>query len=160
MRILGIDPGIATLGFGVIDTSQGTSPKLLDVGVIQTPKKTPMGSRLKTIYEDMHTVLEQWQPQVVGIEKLFFYRMGNLISVAQARGVILLVLSQCQILPEEFSPPQIKQTLTGYGNADKADVHAAVMRELDLASPVKPDDASDALAIALTCWMFSAGSGS
>lgn len=159
MRILGIDPGIATLGYGVIDVSQGTSPKLVDVGVIKTLPKTPMGGRLKIIYEDMHTVLEQWQPQVVGMEKLFFYRMGNLISVAQARGVILLTLAQHQILPEEFSPPQIKQSLTGYGNADKSDVHAAVMRELDLTSPIKPDDASDALAIALTCWMFNNGGG-
>lgn len=155
MRILGLDPGIATLGFGAIDVSQGNLPKLVDVGVIQTPKKTPMGDRLKIIYEDMHTVLTQWQPQMVGMEKLFFYRMGNLISVAQARGVILLTLSQHGIIPEEFSPPQIKQTLTGYGNADKFDVHAAVMRELNLSAPVKPDDASDALAIALTCWMFN-----
>jgi crossover junction endodeoxyribonuclease RuvC len=155
MRILGLDPGIATLGFGVIDVAQGNLPKLVDVGVIQTPKKTPMGDRLKIIYEDMHTVLTQWQPQMVGMEKLFFYRMGNLISVAQARGVILLTLSQQNIIPNEFSPPQIKQALTGYGNADKSDVHAAVMRELNLTTPVKPDDASDALAIALTCWMFN-----
>jgi crossover junction endodeoxyribonuclease RuvC len=154
MRILGLDPGIATLGFGVIDVSQGNLPELLDVGIIQTPKKTPMGDRLKIIYEDMHAVLTQWQPQKVGMEKLFFYRMGNLISVAQARGVILLTLSQQHIIPEEFSPPQIKQALTGYGNADKSDVRAAVMRELNLSAPVKPDDASDALAIALTCWMF------
>jgi crossover junction endodeoxyribonuclease RuvC len=154
MRVLGLDPGIATLGFGVIDVTQGNLPKLLDVGVIQTPKKTPMGDRLKIIYEDMHTVLTQWQPHKVGMEKLFFYRMGNLISVAQARGVILLTLSQHDIIPEEFSPPQIKQSLTGYGNADKSDVHAAVMRELNLNAPIKPDDASDALAIALTCWMF------
>ncbi|WP_019503005.1 crossover junction endodeoxyribonuclease RuvC [Pseudanabaena sp. PCC 6802] len=155
MRILGLDPGIATLGFGVIDVNQGNLPELLDVGVIQTPKKTPMGDRLKIIYEDMHVVLTQWQPQLVGMEKLFFYRMGNLISVAQARGVILLTLSQHGIAPEEFSPPQIKQALTGYGNADKSDVHGAVMRELNLSAPIKPDDASDALAIALTCWMFN-----
>jgi crossover junction endodeoxyribonuclease RuvC len=89
------------------------------------------------------------------MEKLFFYRMGNLISVAQARGVILMTLAQNKITPMEFSPPQIKQSLTGYGAADKSEVQIAVMRELNLIKPIKPDDASDALAIALTCWMFS-----
>jgi crossover junction endodeoxyribonuclease RuvC len=113
-----------------------------------------MGDRLKMIYTDMHTILKEWQPQIVGMEKLFFYRMGNLISVAQARGVILLTLAEHGIEPQEFSPPQIKKTLTGYGNADKRAVHGAVVRELKLTEPVKPDDASDALAIALSCWMF------
>lgn len=155
MRILGLDPGIASLGFGVITVEKPQPPQLLEFGIIQTPPKTPMGDRLQTIYEDMHAVLNQWQPEVVGMEKLFFYRMGNLISVAQARGVILLTLSQHHILPEEFSPPQIKQTLTGYGNADKAEVQAAVARELNLPSIPKPDDAADALAVALTCWLFS-----
>ncbi len=155
MRILGLDPGIATLGFGIIDVEKQGVPQLVEFGVIQTPKNTPMGDRLKTIYEDMHTVLEQWQPEVVGMEKLFFYRMGNLISVAQARGVIMLTLSQHKILPEEFSPPQIKQALTGYGNADKSEVQAAVARELNLDKIPKPDDAADALGVALTCWFFA-----
>lgn len=153
MRILGIDPGIATMGFGLIEV-ENRLPKLLEVGVIKTSKDDPMGDRLKMIYTDMHTILQEWQPQVVGMEKLFFYRMGNLISVAQARGVILLTLAEHGIEPQEFSPPQIKKTLTGYGNADKQAVHSAVVRELKLSDPVKPDDASDALAIALSCWMF------
>jgi crossover junction endodeoxyribonuclease RuvC len=153
MRILGIDPGIATLGFGLIEV-KNRLPKLLEVGVIKTYKDDPMGDRLKMIYTDMHTILKEWQPQIVGMEKLFFYRMGNLISVAQARGVILLTLAEHGIEPQEFSPPQIKKTLTGYGNADKRAVHGAVVRELKLTEPVKPDDASDALAIALSCWMF------
>lgn len=156
MRILGLDPGIAILGFGLIEAQPNSPPQLLDYGIIQTPKQTPMGDRLKTIHEDMQTLLQQWQPATVGMEKLFFYRMGNLISVAQARGVILMTLAQQQIMPMEFSPPQIKQTLTGYGAATKSDVQVAVMRELKLTKPVKPDDASDALAIALTCWLFSA----
>jgi crossover junction endodeoxyribonuclease RuvC len=154
MRILGLDPGIATLGFGVIDILPDNSPKLVDFGVIKTPKNTPMGDRLKTIYEDMHTLLNQWQPQVAGMEKLFFYRMGNLISVAQARGVIMLTLAQHSILPREFSPPQIKQTLTGHGNADKSEVQAAVARELNLDAIPKPDDAADALGVAIACWLF------
>jgi len=154
MRILGLDPGIATMGFGLIDVTPNSSPQLVDFGVIKTPKDTPMGDRLKTIYEDMHSLLDRWQPEVAGMEKLFFYRMGNLISVAQARGVILLTLAQHNIQPAEFSPPQIKQSMTGYGNADKSDVQAAVARELNLAKIPKPDDAADALAVALTCWMF------
>ncbi len=155
MRILGLDPGIAILGFGLIAVEKNTTPKLLEYGIIQTPKNTPMGDRLITIHEDMHTLCQQWQPEIVGMEKLFFYRMGNLISVAQARGVILMTLAQNKITPMEFSPPQIKQSLTGYGAADKSEVQIAVMRELNLIKPIKPDDASDALAIALTCWMFS-----
>jgi len=155
MRILGLDPGIAILGFGLIEVTKDVAPKLIEYGVIQTPKNTPMGDRLQTIHEDMHTLCKQWQPDIVGMEKLFFYRMGNLISVAQARGVILMTLAQNKIAPMEFSPPQIKQSLTGYGAADKSEVQIAVMRELNLTKPVKPDDASDALAIALTCWLFS-----
>ncbi|CAN1212195.1 crossover junction endodeoxyribonuclease RuvC [Tumidithrix helvetica PCC 7403] len=155
MRIMGIDPGIATLGFGILEVEKDTVPKLLEFGVIQTPKNTPMGDRLKTIYDDMHTLLTEWQPQIVGMEKLFFYRMGNLISVAQARGVVLLTLSQHGIQPEEFSPPQIKQALTGYGRADKAEVQEAVARELNLDKIPKPDDAADAIAIAFTCYLFN-----
>jgi crossover junction endodeoxyribonuclease RuvC len=153
MRILGIDPGIATLGFGLIEI-QNRIPILLEVGVIKTSKDDLMGDRLKMIYTDMHSILMEWKPEIVGMEKLFFYRMGNLISVAQARGVIMLTLAEHRIVPQEFSPPQIKKTLTGYGNADKQAVHGAVVRELKLNAPVKPDDASDALAIALSCWMF------
>jgi crossover junction endodeoxyribonuclease RuvC len=155
MKILGLDPGIAILGFGLIEVSKDIKPQLLEYGVIQTLKNTDMGDRLVTIYEDIDTLCRQWQPEIVGMEKLFFYRMGNLISVAQARGVILMTLAQNKITPMEFSPPQIKQSLTGYGAADKSEVQVAVMRELNLTKPVKPDDASDALAIALTCWLFS-----
>ncbi|NJK35779.1 MAG: crossover junction endodeoxyribonuclease RuvC [Oscillatoriales cyanobacterium SM2_2_1] len=154
MRILGIDPGIATLGFGLIETGRLHPPQLLEVGVIKTGSQDAMGDRLITIHQDLHTLIQQWQPQQVGLEKLFFYRMGNLIPVAQARGVILLVLAQSGLVPMEFSPPQIKQSLTGYGNADKSAVHGAVQRELNLSQAIKPDDASDALAIALTCWRF------
>lgn len=153
MRILGIDPGIATVGFGVIQI-QNQKPALLEVGVIKTSKSAAVGDRLHVIHQDMAEILATWQPDQIGLEKLFFYRMGNLINVAQARGVILLCLAEYGRMPIEFSPPQIKQTLTGYGNADKAAVHEAVMRELSLSQPIKPDDASDALAIALSCWMF------
>jgi len=170
-RILGLDPGLATLGFGAI-ICQTSSPlavttsgsatgranvvsnpvTLLDFGVIQTRSKTEMGVRLCTIYDDLHTLMEQLQPDLVAIEKLFFYRMGNTIAVAQARGVMILVLAQHKVPFVEFTPAQIKQALTGMGNADKYEVQEAVARELNLEQIPKPDDAADALAVALTAW--------
>lgn len=167
-RILGIDPGLAILGFGAIlcpttatsarngsnskVKAASTPVKLLDVGVIRTPARTEIGMRLCTIYEDLHTLIEQLQPDLVAIEKLFFYRMSSTISVAQARGVLMLVLAQHQMSIVEFTPAQVKQALTGYGNADKYDVQQAVARELNLEDIPKPDDAADALAVALTAW--------
>lgn len=169
-RILGLDPGLAILGFGAIicqtaETMSETavrsdksvkqaseSVQLLDFGVIQTPAKTEIGLRLCTIYEDLHTLMEHWQPNLVAIEKLFFYRMSSTITVAQARGVLMLVLAQHQVPMIEFTPAQVKQALTGYGNADKYDVQQAVARELNLESIPQPDDAADALAVALTAW--------
>lgn len=156
-RILGLDPGFAILGFGIIDCEAGqahpTVPvTLLDFGVIQTPAHTEMGERLCTIYDDLHTLMDQWQPDLVAIEKLFFYRMGNTILVAQARGVLMLVLAQHKVPFVEFTPAQIKQALTGYGNADKKEVQGAVARELKMDTAPKPDDAADAIAVALTAW--------
>lgn len=158
-RILGLDPGLATLGFGAIATQTGTPGRsrsetvsLLDFGIIQTPAKTDLGQRLCTIYEDMHALIEQFKPDLVAAEKLFFYRMGNTILVAQARGVILLVVAQHQLPLVEYTPAQIKQGITGYGNADKYEVQQAVARELNLETIPKPDDAADALAVALTAW--------
>lgn len=156
-RILGIDPGLATLGFGAIACVSGQPPatetvSALDYGVIQTPANTPTGDRLNMIYTDLHELLEQLKPDLVAIEKLFFYRMGNTIAVAQARGVVMLVLAQFQLPLVEFTPAQIKQALTGYGNADKFAVQQAVAHELNLAAIPKPDDAADALAIALAAW--------
>jgi crossover junction endodeoxyribonuclease RuvC len=156
--ILGLDPGLAILGFGVIlcntASNQGiASPVLpLDFGVIQTPAHTETGDRLCMIYNDLHELLTQVQPSLVAIEKLFFYKMGNTISVAQARGVVMLVLAQYQVPFVEFTPAQVKQALTGYGNADKHEVQQAVARELKLDVTPKPDDAADALALALTAW--------
>lgn len=160
--ILGLDPGLATLGFGLIEVqtlsaSSRTEPTVtpLDFGIIQTPAKTPIGDRLQIIYDDLHSLLNQYKPDRVAIEKLFFYRMGNTIQVAQARGVVMLVLSQHQKSYVEFTPAQVKQALTGYGNADKYAVQDAVARELKLSKIPKPDDAADALAIALAAWFQS-----
>ncbi|HEY9906975.1 MAG TPA: crossover junction endodeoxyribonuclease RuvC [Thermosynechococcaceae cyanobacterium] len=157
-RILGIDPGLATLGFGAIVGNadpKGRSVTALDFGVIRTPAHTDMGDRLIILYDDLHTLMEQWQPDLVAIEKLFFYRMGNTIAVAQARGVLLLVLAQCKMIPIEFTPAQIKQALTGHGNADKHEVQEAVTRELKLTHIPQPDDAADGLAVALAAWFQS-----
>jgi len=155
-RILGLDPGLATLGFGAmiyqeseIGSRQGVV-SLIDFGIIQTPAKQDIGLRLCTIYEDLRSLLEQVQPHLVAIEKLFFYRMANTITVAQARGVTLLVMAQYGVPLVEFTPAQIKQALTGKGNADKYEVQQAVAREFNLAKIPKPDDAADALAVALT----------
>jgi crossover junction endodeoxyribonuclease RuvC len=151
-RILGIDPGLARVGFGIIDIDGdgATLPRLVDCGIIQTAAKTPLGDRLITLYDDLHTLIQQSQPDLVAIEKLFFYRMGNTITVAQARGVILLAIAQSACPMVEFTPAQVKQALTGYGNAKKPDVQAAVTRELNLDTIPQPDDAADAIAIALT----------
>ncbi len=166
LLILGLDPGIATIGFGLVEVSPAVSddlassgsnaPQLVDYGVIKTPKEKSIGERLQIIYQDMHSLLDYWQPDVVGLEKLFFYRMGNLIPVAQARGVILLTLTEHHLVPIEFSPPQIKQALTGHGNADKLAVQSAVVRELNLPKTPQPDDCADALAVALSCWFLGA----
>jgi crossover junction endodeoxyribonuclease RuvC len=156
-RILGLDPGLAILGFGVIDGQEVSADNpsgaaVVDFGIVETAANTPVGDRLCTLYDDLHSLIQQFQPEVVALEKLFFYRMGNTILVAQARGVIMLVLAQHQLTPVEFTPAQIKQALTGYGNADKSMVQESVMRELQLPQLPKPDDAADGLAVALTAW--------
>lgn len=159
IKILGLDPGIAIIGFGTIIchsperiNEQQELVKLEDFGVIETAAKTPFSDRLCTIYEDLHTLVEEIDPDLVAIEKLFFYRMSHTITVAQARGVLMLVLGQAGLPYVEFAPPEIKKTLTGYGNAEKSEVQEAVARELALNFIPRPDDAADALAIALTAW--------
>lgn len=161
-RILGLDPGLAILGFGAIACDPNAardsagSVVALDFGVIQTPAHGVMGDRLSIIYDDLHSVLKTIQPDLVSIEKLFFYRMGNTIAVAQARGVVLLVLAQHNVPLVEFTPAQVKQALTGYGAADKHAVQEAVARELHLDKIPRPDDAADALALALAAWFQEA----
>jgi crossover junction endodeoxyribonuclease RuvC len=152
IRILGLDPGLASLGYGSIQLSQDKSqPKVIlqDFGIIQTKAGMAVGDRLAILYEDLNCLVKQCQPDLVAIEKFFFYRMSNTILVAQARGVVMLVLAQHQMMPLEFTPAQIKQALTGYGNADKFAVQEAVARELQLTKIPRPDDAADALAVAL-----------
>lgn len=155
-RLLGIDPGLAIVGFGVLEgTHQSNTPSrasVEDYGIIETPARAPVGERLGIIYDDVHCLVQKFQPSLAVVEKLFFYRMGNTILVAQARGIILLVLAQAAIPVLEFTPAQVKQALTGHGNADKAAVQSAVAYELSLDTIPRPDDAADALALALTAW--------
>lgn len=162
IKILGLDPGIARLGFGTIvcdrldlADSPTNSVRLEDFGVIETAAKTTFGDRLCTIYDDLHTLIAEINPDLVAVEKLFFYRMSHTITVAQARGVLMLVLGQTRIPYVEFTPPEIKKTLTGYGNAEKIEVQEAVARELSLDFIPRPDDAADGLAIALTAWFHN-----
>ncbi len=156
MRILGLDPGIATIGYGVLDIEEATPAQVCDYGVIRTGANTEFAVRLQAIYEDINSLFDTYKPDLIAIEKLFFYRMGNTISVAQARGVVLLCAAQHAIRFVEFSPPQVKLAVTGDGRADKHQVQQAVQRELSLATLPKPDDAADALAIALTSWFHRA----
>ncbi|MCC0178635.1 crossover junction endodeoxyribonuclease RuvC [Waterburya agarophytonicola K14] len=160
IKILGLDPGIAIVGFGTIicDRPQDISANkinsigLEDFGVIRTKAKTPLGDRLNIIYDDLHILIDEIKPDLVAVEKLFFYRMSNIINVAQARGVLMLVLGQEKLPYVEFTPPEIKKALTGHGNAPKIEVQEAVAKELSLDFIPRPDDAADALAIAITAF--------
>lgn len=149
MRILGIDPGTGILGFGVIDS--GGKPKLVDAGVIRTKVHQPEPERLLVIYEGLQEIIKATKPQVVSVEKLFFSRnVTTAMAVSQARGVVLLVAQQHNLPVFEYTPPQIKMALTGYGKADKKQMQEMVRLLLGLKDVPKPDDCADALAAALT----------
>lgn len=149
MRILGIDPGTGICGFGVIDVVR-SKPSLVDAGVISTPPHTPLPDRLEDIYNSLNEIIILNKPDVVSIEKLFF--MQNIttgISVAEARGVCILVAKQKNLPIYEYSPNEIKKTMTGYGHADKKQMQEMVRLHLKLDVVPKPDDAADALAAAI-----------
>jgi crossover junction endodeoxyribonuclease RuvC len=149
MRILGIDPGIATIGFGVIDSAEGRQ-SLVQCGVITTPAHTSLSSRLGQIYDDMTQLIELFKPDAVSVEELFFNtNITTGIAVAHGRGVILLAAYQCGVPIYEYTPSQVKQAVVGYGKAEKKQVINMVTRILHLPHPPKPDDAADAVAIAL-----------
>ena len=149
MRILGIDPGLARVGYGIIDEIEGKK-KMLDCGIIETKATQKEADRLLEIYQDLSLIIRKWSPKTAAVEKFFFYRSSSTISVVQARGVIIMTLAMHNLSILEFPPMQIKLAVTGYGHSDKNDVLKSVMHELDITSPPKPDDAADALAIALT----------
>ena len=149
MIILGIDPGLARVGFGLIETSS-EQIKMLDCGIIKTSKSEREGERMVEIAKDLSVLIQKWKPNLAAVEKFFFYKSSTTISVVQARGVLIMTLARLKIPTVEFPPMQIKLAVAGSGHAKKDEVLEAVMRELNLTTPPRPDDAADALAIALT----------
>lgn len=149
MKILGIDPGTATTGFGLIKKS-GSQLDKLDAGVISTPKTEHMQNRLKMLYDDLSQLVKTHQPDYIAVEKLFFTKnITTAMSVSQARGIVLLVAAQNKIELAEYTPLQVKMSVTGYGQAEKKQVQEMVKKILKLSVIPKPDDAADALAIAI-----------
>ncbi len=149
MRIMGIDPGIAIVGFSVIEL-QGNHLKALDYGSIQTEPKYTTAERLKQIYDACTSLLRQYQPQVMAIEKLFFNRnVTTAFAVGQARGVIMLAGEEAGVEIREYTPLQVKMAVVGYGQAEKKQVQEMVKLLLSLPKVPKPDDVADALAIAI-----------
>lgn len=150
MRIIGIDPGTGILGFGVIDVV-GAKITMVDAGVITTPPHTPHDERLEDIFDSLTEIMEATKPDACSVEKLFFSKnVTTAMTVAEARGVALLVARQHKIPIAEYTPPQIKLTISGYGNADKKQVQEMVRLQLGLKEVPKPDDCADALAAAIT----------
>lgn len=155
MRVLGIDPGTGILGFGVIDFDNKKA-NMLDAGVVTTPAHTPLEERLEEIYDTLTEIIHDTKPNVMAIEKLFFARnVTTAISVAQARGVVILAAKKGGVPIAEYTPLQIKQTLTGYGRADKKQIQEMVRVQLGLRDTPKPDDCADALAAAITHYMMT-----
>lgn len=150
MRVIGIDPGTGILGFGVIDITRGRA-KMITAGVITTPAHTPLPERLEEIYVGLTDIIKETQPDVMSVEKLFFTKnITTAISVAEARGVAILTGRQADLPIYEYTPNEIKKSITGYGAAKKLQVQEMVRIQLGLQEKPKPDDCADALAAALT----------
>ena len=147
MRVMGIDPGLATTGYGIIDRDDD-GYSLVEAGVIITPAKEPVPQRLKTIYDGVQELIAEFQPDELAVEELYFAKnVKTAISVAQARGVILLAAHGLPVM--SYTPLQVKLQITGFGRAVKGQIQGMVTRLLGLSEPPGPDDAADALAIAL-----------
>ena len=149
LRIMGIDPGLATVGFSIVDTDK-SSMKLVTCGVITTPAHTSLSARLDRIFEDMNELIRTFQPDAMSVEELFFNtNITTGIAVSHARGVILLAAYRAGLSVFEYTPLQVKQAVVGYGRAEKNQVIDMVRRILSLPSAPKPDDAADAVALAI-----------
>lgn len=150
MRILGIDPGLATIGFGVIDV-EGDKRKLIQFGTVNTRAGVPTPQRLRSVYRGINQLLDTYEPDDVAFEELFFSKnITTGMTVSQARGVTLLAVAERTENIYEYTPNQIKQAVVGYGRADKHQVQDMVRRLLNMKEIARPDDAADALAVALT----------
>jgi crossover junction endodeoxyribonuclease RuvC len=157
MRVLGIDPGTATTGYGLVVGGRGQTPVLVEHGTIRTSPPTPMAERLRELHAGLMELIEALEPDVMAVEELFFSRnVTTALTVGQARGVILLAAAQSRIPAYEYKPMVVKQALTGYGAADKRQVQEMLRLLLDLESVPRPDDAADGVAIAL-CHLQMAG---
>lgn len=151
MLTLGIDPGTATVGYGLVRELADGSLQAIAHGVITTPPRIPMHERLKQIYDELTELIEIYQPDRAGVEELFFARnVTTAITVAQGRGVILLALTNACVPIAEYKPNIVKQSISGYGGADKAQMQEMVRMLLGLDEIPRPDDAADALAVAIT----------
>ena len=149
MRILGIDPGIATIGFGLVEADKGNAA-MLSYGAITTPAGLPLSKRLYQIDRDMEELIAKLKPDVIAVEELFFNtNITTGISVAHGRGVLLCAAERCGVPLYEYTPSQVKLAVTGYGKAEKRQVMDMTRRLLKLKAVPKPDDAADALALAL-----------
>lgn len=155
MRIIGIDPGTGILGFGVIEIINGKM-KMVDAGVVTTPAHTPLDVRLEDIFDSLTTIIAETKPDSMSIEKLFFSQnVTTAMSVSHARGVAMLSGRKARLQIAEYTPLQIKQSVTGYGKADKKQVQEMVKLQLGLKQVPKPDDCADALAAAITHYLMT-----
>jgi crossover junction endodeoxyribonuclease RuvC len=155
MRTIGIDPGTALLGWGVLDEQGGTLREVAH-GALTTPTRTPQAQRLLRLHQELGELLQQYAPDAAAVEELFFSRnVTTALAVGQARGVVLLTLAQAAIPVYEYKPRAVKQAVSGYGAAQKRQMQEMVQMTLQLAALPRPDDAADALAIAI-CHAYSA----
>lgn len=153
--ILGIDPGLASTGWGVIAV-ENNNEKMLDYGIVETSKDVGLSERLEAIHKDLKTIIDEFKPNAAAVEDIYFYKnVKTAIQVAQARGVVLMTAAEMDITLFEYTPLQIKQALVGYGRADKKQIQKMVMTVLNLDAIPSPDHSADALAIAL-CHAHSA----
>lgn len=149
MKILGIDPGTATTGYGIIESHRGQLTAV-EYGCIRTSKSNSLPDRLSEIYSDLNKIIKKYKPALIAVESVYFYNnVKTAIAVAQARGVVLLCAKQNKIPIKEFTPLEVKSNLTNYGKAEKKQVQYMVKTLLNLKSIPKPDDAADALALAI-----------
>lgn len=147
---LGLDPGTATTGFGLVRQHRDGSLEAVDFGVITTPKDLPAPERLDLLYQELNQILDKFRPETAAVEKLFFQKnISTAIGVGQARGVLLLALAQKGLDVAEYTPNEVKQAVAGYGSADKRQVQEMARVLLALPGIPQPDDAADALAIAI-----------
>lgn len=156
MLVIGIDPGTATTGYGLVQESEDGTLMAVDYGAVVTPSKMPMPERLSLLYDSLKDILQSHPPESAAVEKLFFQKnVRTAMSVGQARGVALLALTQAGLPVAEYAPNEIKQAVAGYGGADKRQIQEMVRTLLNLDEIPKPDDAADALAVAI-CHLHSA----